>query len=137
MHKVSKSVIAHCTLEKKIIHTARMFKRSLHTHIAYISGKTLPLSLKASTFNTNYSLIDVSGPIEWPALIICKNPIYKAQDKYETLMRLKDDALIPLEDVFYSAEDIVNTISVAKTYEAGRVIDTRYVLQILIFETTV
>ena len=52
-------------------------------------------------------------------------------------MRLKDDALIPLEDVFYSAEDIVNTISVAKTYEAGRVIDTRYVLQILIFETTV
>ena len=58
--------------------------------------------------------------------MICKNPIYKAQDKYETLMRLKDDALIPLEDVFYSAEDIVNTISVAKTYEAGRVIDTRY-----------
>ena len=91
-----------------------------------MSGKTLPLSLKASTFNTNYSLIDVSGPIEWPALIICKNPIYKAQDKYETLMRLKDDALIPLEDVFYSAEDIVNTISVAKTYEAGSVIDTRY-----------
>jgi hypothetical protein len=30
--------------------------------------------------------------------MICKNPIYKAQDKYEKLMRLKDDAHIPLED---------------------------------------
>ena len=58
--------------------------------------------------------------------MICKNPIYKAQDKYEKLMRLKDDAHIPLEDVFYSAEDMVNAISVAKTYEAGSIIDTKY-----------
>ena len=90
-----------------------------------VKGKTLclPLSLKAST---HCPLIEVSGPVEWPALMICKNPIYKAQDKYEKLMRLKDDAHIPLEDVFYSAEDMVNAISVAKTYEAGSIIDTKY-----------
>lgn len=61
---------------------------------------------------------DSSETIEWPDLIICKSPLYKNYEKYQQLIENSENN-ISLSDVFYSAEDLINSVVIAKGYKTG------------------
>ena len=61
---------------------------------------------------------DSSETIEWPDLIICKSPLSKNYEKYQQLIENSENN-ISLSDVFYSAEDLINAVVIAKGYKTG------------------
>ena len=61
---------------------------------------------------------DLSEPIEWPDLMICKSPMTKNKEKHKDLIE-NPEKNTSLSDVFHHAEDLINAIVVAKGYETG------------------
>ena len=88
------------------------------SYILWIGPITEVLKNDTRFVESFQNIDDLSEPIEWPDLMICKSPMTKNKEKHEDLIE-NPEKNASLSDVFYIAEDLINAIVVAKVYETG------------------
>ena len=73
----------------------------------------------------NYLYLDLTKPIEWPALVICKLPRDKNEEKYENFMeKAKKESFDSqntfqemINEIFYTnPKELIHGVSIAKSY---------------------